>query len=62
MALNIVLLEPEIDGAALYREVKELLADPEKRSNMSKALTELSVTDAAEEIYQTLMSLMKRGE
>lgn len=58
----VVLLEPEIDGAALYREVKELLADPEKRSNMSKALTELSVTDAAEEIYQTLMSLMKRGE
>ena len=58
----VVLLEPEIDGAALYREVKELLADPEKRSAMSKALTELSVTDAAEEIYQTLMSLMKRGE
>ena len=58
----VVLLEPEIDGAALYREVKELLAAPEKRSNMSKALTELSVTDAAEEIYQTLMSLMKRGE
>ena len=58
----VVLLEPEIDGAALYREVKELLADPERRSNMSKALTELSVTDAAEEIYQTLMSLMKRGE
>ena len=58
----VVLLEPEIDGAALYREVKELLADPEKRSDMSKALTELSVTDAAEEIYQTLMSLMKRGE
>ena len=58
----VVLLEPEIDGAALYREVKELLADPEKRSDMSKALTELSVTDAAEEIYQTLMSLMQRGE
>ena len=56
----VVLLEPEIDGAVLYREVKELLADPEKRSAMSKALTELSVTDAAEEIYQTLMSLMKR--
>lgn len=58
----VVLLEPEIDGAALYREVKELLADPERRSTMSKALTELSVTDAAEEIYQTLMSLMKRGK
>ncbi|MGN8969050.1 undecaprenyldiphospho-muramoylpentapeptide beta-N-acetylglucosaminyltransferase [Intestinimonas sp. HCP28S3_D6] len=58
----VVLLEPEIDGAALYREVKDLLADPEKRAAMSKALTDLSVTDAAEEIYQTLMSLMKEGK
>ena len=58
----VVLLEPEIDGAALYREVKALLADPEKRAAMSKALTGLSVTDAAEEIYQTLMSLMKEGK
>ena len=58
----VVLLEPELDGAALYREVKDLLADPEKRGAMSKALSELSVTDAAEEIYQVLMSLMKRGQ
>ena len=48
--------------AALYRQVKDLLADPERRSAMSKALTELSVTDVAEEIYQVLMSLMKRGQ
>lgn len=58
----VVLLEPDIDGAALYREVKDLLADPEKRAAMSRALSELSVTDAAEEIYQTLMSLMKEGK
>ena len=58
----VVLLEPEIDGAALYRQVKDLLADPEKRGAMSKALSELSVTDAAEEIYQVLMSMMKRGQ
>ena len=58
----VVLLEPEIDGTALYREVKDLLADPEKRAAMSKALSELSATDAAEEIYQTLMSLMKEGK
>ncbi len=56
-----VLLEPDIDGAALYRQVKELLADPERRAAMSAALAELSVTDAAEEIYQTLISLMKAG-
>ena len=56
-----VLLEPDIDGAALYRQVKELLADPERRAAMSAALVELSVTDAAEEIYQTLISLMKAG-
>ena len=60
--LNVVLLEPELDGAALYRQVKDLLADPEKRGAMSKALSELSVTDAAEEIYQVLMSMMKRGQ
>lgn len=58
----VVLLEPDIDGAALYREVKDLLAQPEKRGAMSRALSELSVTDAAEEIYQTLMSLMKEGK
>ena len=58
----VVLLEGSTDGAALYRQVKDLLADPERRSAMSKALTELSVTDAAEEIYQVLMSLMKRGQ
>ena len=58
----VVLLESDIDGAALYREVKDLLAQPEKRAAMSKALSELSVTDAAEEIYQTLMSLMKEGK
>ena len=59
---TVVLLEPDIDGAALYREVKDLLAQPEKRGAMSRALSELSVTDAAEEIYQTLMSLMKEGK
>ena len=57
----VVLLEPEIDGAVLYRTVKELLADLGKRSAMAHALTELSVTDAAEEIYQTLMELLKEG-
>ena len=57
----VVVLEGETDGAALYRQVKDLLADPEKRSAMAKALEELSVTDAAEEIYQTLMALLKEG-
>ena len=57
----VVVLEGETDGAALYRQVKDLLADPEKRSAMAKALEELSVPDAAEEIYQTLMARRKGG-
>ena len=55
----VVLLEPEIDGKRLYGTAKELLADRDRLTAMSKSLTELSVTDASEEIYQTLIALLK---
>lgn len=54
----ILLPESECSGKALYRLVTELLADPPRRESMSRALASLSVTDAAEEIYRVLRSVM----
>lgn len=56
----VVLLEPNCSGEALYEKVAELLGDTSKLSAMRKALSELSVTDANEEIYQVLMHLMAK--
>ena len=55
----VVLLEPECDGRSLYAQVKELLSDRERLSQMARNLSALSVTDAAEEIYQTLLALLR---
>ena len=55
----VVALEPETDGKQLYAAVKGLLADRARLAAMAKALTELSVTDASEEIYKTLMEIQK---
>ena len=55
----VVLLEPETDGGELYQTAKELLDHPERRTAMSRALSDLSVTDAAEEIYNVLISLLR---
>ena len=55
----VVLLEPETDGGELYQTAKELLDHPERRTAMSQALSDLSVTDAAEEIYNVLISLLR---
>ena len=54
----ILLPESECSGKALYRLVTELLADRPRRESMSRALSALSVTDAAEEIYRVLRSVM----
>jgi len=54
----VLLPENECSGRALYRLVTELLDDPTRRASMSRALTALSVTDAAEEIYRVLRSIM----
>lgn len=55
---GVVLLESECDGESLYRQAEALLEDRVRLSAMSKALSTLSVTDAAEEIYQTLVQLL----
>lgn len=55
----VVLLEPECDGRSLYRAASGLLEDRDRLTAMSRALSALSVTDAAEEIYQTLIRLVQ---
>lgn len=54
----ILLPESECSGRVLYRLVTELLDDPLRRAEMGRALSALSVTDAAEEIYRVLRSIM----
>lgn len=55
----VVLLEPECSGEKLYHMTTALLKNPAKLQEMSKAMTQVGVPDAAEQIYQTLVSLMK---
>ena len=54
-----VLLEPECSGQVLFARAQALLEDQEARAKMSRALGTLSVTDAGEEIYQALMTLLR---
>ena len=54
----ILLPEADCSGAALYRMVTELLDQPRRRSDMSRALAAMAVPDAAEGIYRQLRSLM----
>lgn len=56
----ILLRESDCSGQVLFREAAALLDDRPRRALMSKALGTLSVTDAAEEIYHTLMGLMEK--
>ncbi len=58
----VVLLEPDCSGAVLYDRTKALLTDPAALGDMSRHLAELSVGDAAEEIYGTLMELRMKNE
>lgn len=53
----LVLREAECDGDVLYRTACELLADPERCERMERAQREVAVVDAAERIYQTIVSL-----
>lgn len=55
----VLLPEGECSGKVLFSQISALLADSGRRAAMSKTLGELSVTDAAEEIYQTLMALLR---
>lgn len=54
----VVLLEPECTGAKLYHTVAALLKNPAKLGEMSRAMTTVGISDAAEQIYRTLVVLM----
>ena len=55
----VVLLEPVCSGETLYKTTKELLADPRRREAMSRAMAGMGIPEAAEKIYETLLSLLK---
>ena len=55
----VVLLEPVCSGETLYKTASDLLKDGEKRRSMAQAMAGLGIPDAAEKIYETLLSLMK---
>ena len=56
----ILLPEGESSGEKLYDLVNQLLADPNRREKMSRALREMGSPDAAEKIYQTLKELLEK--
>ncbi|NCB64071.1 MAG: undecaprenyldiphospho-muramoylpentapeptide beta-N-acetylglucosaminyltransferase [Clostridia bacterium] len=58
----VVMLEPDCSGKALFEKASELLRSDEKLLAMRRALAEVSVTDASEEIYQTLNQLISKSE
>lgn len=56
----VLLPESESSGEKLYDLVHQLLADPDRREKMSRALREMGSPDAAEKIYQTLKELLEK--
>ena len=56
----VLLPEAESNGEKLYETAKDLLDHPEKRETMGRALREMSIPDAAEQIYETLTALIRR--
>lgn len=55
----ILVKEPDCTGDSLYELAAGVLADGTKREAMSRALSRLSVPDAAEQIYGTLLRLIR---
>lgn len=54
----LLLEEKDISGKKLYDAAMELLADGSRRASMSRGLKELAAPRAAEDIYQTLLSIL----
>ena len=54
-----LLLERECSEETLYETTAALLCDRSRRKAMSCALTEMGTPDAGEQIFQTLVDLMK---
>lgn len=57
-----LMLENESSGKAIYDTAMEILGDSTKREGMHKAMLSLSVADATERIYHTVMALVPKAE
>ena len=55
----VLLPEKECSPERLYEEAAGLLQSPERRGEMSRALSRLAVPDANEKIYATLQELLR---
>ena len=55
----VVLTEPECTGDALYDAAASILASPEKREAMARAMKELGIPDATERIYDAVTALVR---
>ncbi len=55
-----VLLEGGFDAATLLAEIRSLLAEPKKLSEMARAMAELSVPDATDKICDMVLSLCRQ--
>jgi UDP-N-acetylglucosamine--N-acetylmuramyl-(pentapeptide) pyrophosphoryl-undecaprenol N-acetylglucosamine transferase len=55
----VMLLEKDSSGQRLFDTACEILNDPDRREKMSQAMAGLGAVDAAERIYNAMMSLMK---
>lgn len=54
----VLLPEKECDGKKLFQIAAELLGDPARREEMSRKLSQRSIPDANEKIYQVLKGLL----
>jgi len=55
----VLLPERDCSGEKLWEAAAELLRDPARRAEMSRKLSQLSIPDANEKIYQTLKGLLR---
>lgn len=56
----VVLRETECSGDVLYEETKKLLSDPQRLTEMGRAVQNMAVPDSAERIYQIILELTKK--
>ena len=58
----IVILEKDCTAERLFEEVKKMLADKERYTNMEKALYAMAVPDSAERLCAVMEQLVKKKE
>ena len=57
----VLVLEKDSSGQLLYNTAQAILSDESRRKVMSSAMASLGTIDAAEKIYEAVMSLRRRG-